>query len=91
MIFILLINVKMPTIVGILTFISKINIISESYFHHFTFYEQLRYVLMVELCMKKVYNLRARAAADDGLYNIFFLILQVIHLVFRRMGFQVLV
>ena len=44
----LLINAKMP-IVGILTFISRINTTSESYkarkiffFHHFTFYEQLK-------------------------------------------------
>ena len=48
--FILLINVKMPTIVGILTFISMINAASESFkarkgfiFHHFTFFEQLKF------------------------------------------------
>ena len=48
--FILLINVKMPTIVGILTFISRINTASESFkarkifiFQHFTFYEQLKF------------------------------------------------
>ena len=47
--FILLINVKMPTIVGILTFISRINTTSESLkarknsvFLHFSFYEQLK-------------------------------------------------
>ena len=46
--FIMLINVKMPTIVGILTFISMINKTSESLkarkvliFQHFSFYEQL--------------------------------------------------
>ena len=46
--FIMLINVKMPTNVGILTFISMINTTSESLkagkvfiFHHFTIYEQL--------------------------------------------------
>ena len=44
--FILLINVKMPTIVGILTFISRRNTTSESFkarkisvFQHFSFYE----------------------------------------------------
>ena len=43
-------NVKMPTIVGILTFISKINTTPESFkaritftFHHFTFNEQLKF------------------------------------------------
>ena len=50
--FILLINVKMPTIVGILTFISSINTTSESFkarniltFHYVSFYEQLKKVL----------------------------------------------
>ena len=48
--FILLINVKMPTIVGILTFISVINATSErfkakNYFicQYFSFYEQLKF------------------------------------------------
>ena len=48
--FILLINVKMPTIVGILTFISRINTTSESLkariiyiFHHFNLNEQLKF------------------------------------------------
>ena len=48
--FILLINVKMPTIVGILTFISRINTTSErlkarkiSVFQHFSFYDQLKF------------------------------------------------
>ena len=48
--FILLINVKMPTIVGILTFISRINTSYESLktrntylFYHFLFYEQLKF------------------------------------------------
>ena len=47
--FILLINVKMTTIVGIITFISRINT-SESLkqevvysFQHFSFYKQLKY------------------------------------------------
>ena len=48
---ILLINVKLPTnVVGILTFISRINTISESFikarkiftFHYFSFNEQLK-------------------------------------------------
>ena len=48
--FILLINAKMPTIVGILAFISKINTTSECFnqgtpfiFQHFSFYEQLHF------------------------------------------------
>ena len=48
--FILLINVKMPTIVGILTFISMINITSErskagNFFirRYFSLYEQLKF------------------------------------------------
>ena len=48
--FILLINVKMPTIVGILTFISMINTTSErlkarNFFNcqYFSFYEQLKF------------------------------------------------
>ena len=48
--FIMLINVKMPTIVGILTFISIINTISErlkvrNFFicWYFSFYEQLKF------------------------------------------------
>ena len=50
MIFILLINVEMPKIVGILTFISRVNTPTESFkarntnlFHRFSFYEQLKY------------------------------------------------
>ena len=57
--FIMLINVKMSTIVGILTFISMINTVSESFkarkgfnFHHFTFYEPLKF--HAQLSMKKV-------------------------------------
>ena len=48
--FILLINVKMPTIVGILTFISMINTTSKSLkarkvfiLQHFSFYEHLKF------------------------------------------------
>ena len=54
--FILLINVKTPTIVGILTFISIINTTPERMrdentllIHHFNFYEQLKfYARLVE-------------------------------------------
>ena len=56
---ILLINVKMPTIVGILTFISRINIASESIkarnislIQHFSFKDRLK--LHAQLSMKKV-------------------------------------
>ena len=59
-----LINVIMPTIVGILPFISIINTPPERfkarYFlicRYFSFYERLS--CSVELCMKNVYNLRA--------------------------------
>ena len=54
--FIMLINVKMPTIVGILAFISMINTPPDSLkarkvfiFQHFSFNEQLKF-----LAMKKV-------------------------------------
>ena len=60
--FILLINVKMPTIVGILTFISMINITSEKVkarnfiCRYFSLYEQLKFLahLCCQLSMKKV-------------------------------------
>ena len=64
---ILLINVKMPTIVGILTFISMINTTSEklkarNHFicWYFSFGEQLKISCSVELSMKKFYNLEPR-------------------------------
>ena len=57
--FILLVNVKMPTAVGILTFISLINTTSDSLkasklliCQHFSFYEQLEF--HAELSLKKV-------------------------------------
>ena len=57
--FILLINVKLPTIVGILTFISMINATSERLkarhlfiCRYFSFYEQLKF--RAQLSMKKV-------------------------------------
>ena len=58
----MLINVKMPTVVGILTFISMINITFESLkaskcliVQHFSFYEQLK-VCSAELSMKKSFK-----------------------------------
>ena len=66
--FILLINVKMPTIVGILTFINRINTTFESFkvrkffiFHHFSFYEQLKFHALLSWAWKKFYNLGARS------------------------------
>ena len=57
--FILLINVKMTIIVGILTFVSRINTTSECFkqekndvFHYFTFYKQLKF--HAQLSMKNV-------------------------------------
>ena len=64
---ILLINVKMPTIVGILTVISRIKAASESIkarkmciFHNFSFYELLKFYAWLSLACKKFYNLGAR-------------------------------
>ena len=64
--FFLLINVKMPTIVGILTFTSMINTTSERlkprYFficRYFSFYEQLKFHAQLSWAWKKFYNLRA--------------------------------
>ena len=62
--FILLINVKMPTIVGILTFISMINTSSKRFkarnffiCRYFSFCEQLKF--RDQLSMKMFYNLGA--------------------------------
>ena len=59
-------NVKMPTIVDILTFISMINT-TESLkarqvfiFQHFSFYEQLKFHVELSWAWKKFYNPRAR-------------------------------
>ena len=66
--FILLINVKMPTIVGILTFISMINTTSERFkarnffiCRYFSKYEQLEFCAQLSWAWKKFYNLGARA------------------------------
>ena len=60
MVFIMLINVKTPTIVGILTFISKINTTPESLkarkvfnFPHFKFLREAVEICSVGLSMKK--------------------------------------
>ena len=64
--FILFINVKMPTLVGILTFISMINATSEilearHFFicRYFTFLCAVEILCSVELSIKKFYNLLA--------------------------------
>ena len=69
--FIMPIKVKMPTIIGILTFISMINTSSESLkartvfiFQHFNFYEQLKY--HAQFSVKKFYNLRACLLIKDA-------------------------
>ena len=66
--FILLINVKMPTIVDILTFINRINTPSESLkgrksfvFGYFSFYQQLKFHAQLSWAWKKFYNLGARS------------------------------
>ena len=60
----------MPTIVGILTFISMINATAEwlkalnSFIcWYFSFYEQMKF--RAQLSMKKVYNLGARSAVVE--------------------------
>ena len=64
---ILLINVKMPTIVGILTFISMINTTSERLTartificQYLSFYEQLKFSAQLSWAWKKFCNLGAR-------------------------------
>ena len=69
-------NVKIPTIVGILTFISMINTTSESLkagkdfiFQHFSFDVQLKFYAQLRLALKKLHNLWARfvLATNAGL------------------------
>ena len=67
--FILLINVKMPTIVGILTIISMINTTSErhdprNFFicRYFSFNDQLKLCAHLSWAWNKFYNLRAYAS-----------------------------
>ena len=64
--FVQLINVKMPTIVGILTFISMINTTPErlkarNFFicQYFSFYEQFKFFAQLSWVWKKFYNLGA--------------------------------
>ena len=64
--FILLINVEMPTIVGILTFISMINTTSERLqarkvfiCPYFSFYQQLKFHAQLSCAPNKLYVLRA--------------------------------
>ena len=63
--FILLINVKMPTFVGIITFIRRINTSDESLntkntylFQRFSFYEQSKFYAQLSWAWKKLYLLR---------------------------------
>ena len=65
--FILLINVEMPTIVGISIFISMINTTSErpkarNFFIclYLSVYEQLKFHAQLSWAWKKFYNLKAR-------------------------------
>ena len=65
--YVILINIKMPTNVGILTFISMINTTSEclkarklSIFQHFSFYEQLKFHDQLSRARKKSYDSRIR-------------------------------
>ena len=60
------INVKMPTIVGILIFMSMINTTSEHLkarkvyiFEHFRLYEHLKFHAQLSKARKMFYNLRA--------------------------------
>ena len=69
---IMLINVKMPTIVGILTFISMINTTSDrlkaiNFFicGILVFYEQLKFRSQLSWAWKKFYNLRAWLLYQD--------------------------
>ena len=69
--FIMLINVKMSTIVGILTFISMINTTPErlkarTFFicRYFSFYEQLKFHAQLIWVWKKFYNLGAWLVHD---------------------------
>ena len=68
--FIVLIKVKMPTIVCILTFISMINTTNACNFfkcRHFSFYEQLKCCAQLSRALKKFYNLGARKCHNHTL------------------------
>ena len=71
--FILLINVKMPTIVGILTFISRINTTSErlkarNFFicRYFSFYDKLKFRTQLSWAWKMFYNLGSKPDVFSG-------------------------
>ena len=55
--FIMLINVKMPTIVGILTFIYVYKHETSSFVGILVFYEQLKFHAQLSLAWKKLYKL----------------------------------
>ena len=66
----------MPTIVGILTFISMINTTSERFKArdfficlYFSFYEQLKFRAQLSWAWKKFYNLGARLFLLVSIYN----------------------
>ena len=74
---ILLINVKIATIVGILTFISMINTTSERLkarnfitLRYFSFYEQLKFRAQLSWAWKKFYNLGACLSLTIALWMI---------------------
>ena len=75
--FILLINVKMPTIVGILTFMSKINYLFLSFesefstnFYYFNIHKQLKVHAQLSWARKKVfYNLGARSDTNQAVQS----------------------
>ena len=72
--FILPINVKMPTVVGILTFISRVNILSVSfnaslYFQYFSFYEQLKFRAQSCLLLKSLITLLTDIHSLDCMYH----------------------
>ena len=74
--FILLINVEMPTIVGILTLISMINTTPErlnarNFFicRYFSFYEQLKFCAQLSWAWQKFYNLGPSFEVDIEIYE----------------------
>ena len=77
--FIMLINVKMPTLVGILTFISMINTSYESLkaintylFQHLSLYELVKFYAQLSWAWKKLYNLKAWSSSWWARTKVFF-------------------
>ena len=62
--FSLLINSKIPTIVGIITFISRINTTSDHYFLYFTFYEGLKFHAQLAEHEKSIFTSRPGLLED---------------------------